>query len=368
MRSAQQAEYLPRLDHLRFFAAALVLLFHFFHLHVGDIRANNPLLSLVDEGHTGIGLFMVVSGFIFTLLARDHEVMYWQFIRNRVIRIYPLFVFAVFLSLFISTYNEHKNYGFDALLGWLVPFRSDTVPLAKYFIQLWTIWVEFQFYLLFPFLHSFVNRYGTRYLLGLIGLFILMRVLLFSITGSVRFVAYETIFGRMDQFLIGMVVARLYLRQRTICQNPLWLLAAGLLLVVAVHAFNRIDGFTNFNHPIWVIWTTCEGAFWGLFLIAYVNCRWSWPRPIEDWLARLGTISFSMYVMHNFVIAAVSPIVGVVGFSSKTALNVVLTGVTFALPAVVVVSAVTYFLIERPFLRYRRSYVRPAVLQGGANQ
>ena len=122
MRSAQPGEYVARLDHLRFYAAVLVLLFHFFHRYVGDMRANNALLSLVDEGHTGVGLFMVMSGFIFTLLAREREVVYWAFLRNRLIRIYPLFVFAVLLSLFIGTYNEHRNYGFDALVGWLMPF------------------------------------------------------------------------------------------------------------------------------------------------------------------------------------------------------------------------------------------------------
>jgi peptidoglycan/LPS O-acetylase OafA/YrhL len=358
MRSAQSSEYVVRLDHLRFLAAVLVLLFHFFHLHIGDMRANNPLLSLVDEGHTSVGLFMVMSGFIFTLLAREREVAYWAFLRNRLIRIYPLFVFAVFLSLFISTYNEHRNYGFDALVGWLVPFRSDTVPMAKYFIQLWTIWVEFHFYLLFPFLLAFANRYGLRYLVGLIGLFVLMRLLVFAITGSVRFVAYETIFGRMDEFLFGMIAARLHLGHRAFGKNPLWLLVAGMLVIATVHVFDRVAGFTDLNHPVWVIWTTCEGAMWGLFVIAYINCRWTLPRLVEDWLARLGTISFSMYVMHNLVIAAIGPVAGSVTFSAKATVNAIAVGGLIVLPAVVAVSAATYFLIERPFLRYRTSYLR----------
>lgn len=359
MRSAQSSEYILRLDHLRFLAAVLVLLFHYFHRHVGDIRASNPLLSLVDEGHTSVGLFMVMSGFIFTLLANQREVAYWAFLRNRFIRIYPLFVFAVFLSLFIGTYNEHRNYGLQALIGWLVPFRSDTVPMAKYFNHLWAIWVEFHFYLLFPFLLAFANRYGLRYLGALIGLFVIIRLLVFASTGSVRFVAYETIFGRMDQFLIGMIAARLHLRHRSFAMHPLWLLVAGMLVVATVHAFDRVAGFTDFDHPVWVIWTTCEGAMWALFVVAYINCRWAFPAVVEDWLARLGTISFSMYVMHNLVIAAIAPVAGSVGFSAKATVNAIAGGVLVVLPAVVAVSVVTYLLIERPFLRYRTSYLRP---------
>ena len=65
----QQHPYLSRLDHLRFLAASLVVLFHFFHFTHGDLKSGNPLVSLVDEGHTGTALFMVISGFIFTVIA-----------------------------------------------------------------------------------------------------------------------------------------------------------------------------------------------------------------------------------------------------------------------------------------------------------
>lgn len=129
MQTTQHA-YLSRLDHLRFFAAALVVLFHYFHTQIGDLRSGNPLISLVDEGHTGIALFMVISGFIFTLIAGNRHIRYAGFLKNRILRIYPLFVFAVFLQLFISTYNDHRNYGLLQLLSWLIPFRSETVPLT----------------------------------------------------------------------------------------------------------------------------------------------------------------------------------------------------------------------------------------------
>jgi peptidoglycan/LPS O-acetylase OafA/YrhL len=359
-----QAPYLERLDHLRFFAAALVVLFHFFHSYAPDLRANNPLMSLIDEGHTGIGLFMVISGFVFTWIAREREVGYAPFVFSRFVRIYPLFTFAVFLQLMISTYNEERNYGFLALLGWLMPFRSETVPLSQYFVQLWTIWVEFQFYLLFPFLHAFALRYGQRYLIALLGLFILTRALVFLATGSVRFLAYETIFGRMDQFLIGMLAAHLYLRRPGMAANPLWLAAAVALAVMGVHAFSRYVGYTDLQHPAWIVWTTVEALLWAGVLVAYLNARIAIPRQLERALAALGATSFSIYVMHNLVIAVLKRQVGLLPIGADTFTQALWTGLLLALPAVLALAALTYFLIERPFLGFRRRYVREPALPG----
>ena len=368
--------YLSRLDHLRFLAASLVVLFHFFHTKLGDLRSANPLVSFVDEGHTGIALFMVISGFIFTVIAGQREVRYFAFLRNRIIRIYPLFVFAVFLQLFISTYNDQRNYGFLQLLGWLMPFRSDTVPLSPQFVQLWTIWVEFQFYLIFPFLLLFSRRFGARYLWGLLLLLIVMRALVFAALGSVRFIAYETIFGRLDQFLIGMLVGRLWLARAggalagaKPSLSPLWLLLAGASLVLGLHCFSLYVGFSELASPLWVVWPPVEAAMWAAFMWAYLGTRWRGPLAlrtrVDTALAALGAMSFSIYVMHNLVISAYNarlPLLsffdllpGVYGPISHT----LATGLVVVLPMVLAVSTLTYWLIERPFLSLRGPYLKP---------
>ena len=366
MQTTQHA-YLSRLDHLRFFAAALVVLFHYFHTRQGDLRSGNPLISLVDEGHTGIALFMVISGFIFTLIAGNRHIHYAGFLKNRVLRIYPLFVFAVFLQLFISTYNDHRNYGFLQLLSWLIPFRSETVPLTPHFVQLWTIWVEFQFYLIFPFLLAFTRRSGSRYLWAWLGLLVLMRALVFATSGSVRFIAYETIFGRLDQFIIGMLLARLW-QARTPHgagsppgHSPLWLALASLAVLLGLHLFSRKVGFTDLASPFWIIWPGLEAALWAAFLWAYLQTRWPGPlalrRGVDRLLASLGAISFSIYVMHNLVIAAFKAQLPGLATGAGPVADALATGALLVLPAVLAVAAVTYHLIERPFLALRGPYL-----------
>jgi len=357
MRTAQ-APYLERLDHLRLLAAALVVCFHWFHRFIPDLRPNNPLLSLIDEGHTGIGLFMVISGFIFTVITHGARIDYTGFLRNRVLRIYPLFLFGVFVSLTIGTYNEHRNYGLLTFLEWALPFRASTVSESTYFVQLWTIWVEFQFYLLFPFFKAFAERHGARYLVGWIVMLVLIRAAIFALTGSVRFVAYESLLGRLDQFLIGMLAAGLYLNLPRVASNPLHLPAAALTVLALLHWFNRQGGHVRMDASWWIVWTTVEALAWAWVMLAWVNFRWRAPRIVESSLATLGAMSFSVYVMHNFVLAVLHKLIGVPALHPDPIAAAALSAVLVVLPLVLLAAWPTWMLVERPFLSLRGRYLR----------
>ena len=381
---SSNAAYLPRLDHLRFLAAVLVLMFHQFHQHVGDLRQGNALLTLIDEGHTGIGLFMVISGFILTVISGGQPVSWWPFMRNRVLRIYPLFVLAVFLQLFISTYHQHRNYGLLQLLSWLIPFRSETVPLSPYFVQLWTIWVEFQFYLLFPLLLVFVQRYGARHLWGLLLLLAVLRAIVWGADGQVRYLAYETIFGRLDQFIVGMLLGLWHVRRQARQAPPLshaWLLPATVALILGLHWFSLRVGFSELNSPVWVVWPLMEAALWAGVVAAYIGSASGCSAPaapaaqlsaasvsldespsrsigrlISRLVAGLGMLSFSVYVWHNLVIALVRQRVGLLPLGADATQQAILTGVLLVLPLTLALSWLSWKVVEKPFLSMRRPY------------
>ena len=252
-----------------------------------------------------------------------------------------------------------------------MPFRTETVPLTPHNDQHWTIWVEFQFYLIFPFLLAFSRRLGTRYLWAWLGLLILTRALVFAASDSVRFVAYETIFGRLDQFIIGMLLAHQWLQtSRAIASqpaghppgiSPLWLLLAALAVLLGVHAFSRKVGFSELASPFWIVWPGIEAALWAAFVWAYLLARWPGPlalrQPIDRALAALGAISFSTYVFHNLVIAAYNARLSPLTTGLGPVADAVATGALLILPSVLAISVITYHLIERPFLAMRGSYL-----------
>ena len=91
--------YNPQIDQLRFFAAILVFCFHF-QLEVqslGGIGLQGACWALITQGHTGVGLFFTLSGFLFMQIALTKDnIPFFPFIRNRFLRIFPLF-FVIFL-------------------------------------------------------------------------------------------------------------------------------------------------------------------------------------------------------------------------------------------------------------------------------
>lgn len=110
MRSSS-TKYFSRLDHLRLLAALMVLFWHsmryFKQVPTTELPAFWPL-SFAQEGHAGVALFMVLSGFIFQTLCRGKEVNYFEFIRNRVLRIAPLFIFWTLLYFYTSDVDPAK--------------------------------------------------------------------------------------------------------------------------------------------------------------------------------------------------------------------------------------------------------------------
>lgn len=369
MQSANIA-YMPRLDHLRFYAAFIVLLYHFFHPMLA--QQDNPLLLVVREGYGGVALFMVLTGFILTSICLGREVQYRAFLMNRLLRIYPLYIVAVCIAAFAFG-RQVDALSFVALATFLGNLSDVKLP---HFPHLWTIMVEFQFYLLFPLLMIFVRRVGLGYLAGILALFLSLRLLVFFLDGTVQDASYWTLLGRLDQFVLGMLLAVLHRQRPTLFANPVWLAVALLTLQGWLMTFVWWSGgYFGEGSPhspsiAWAFSPLLEGAAYGFVLLAYLHFRW--PLPASEAMQRLGaqasavfawlgTISYSLYVWH-FPFAMLHhrmmergwdmPIVGGVWY---------LEFLVVLLPAILAVSALSYYVIERPFLAMRVKYLAGAV-------
>jgi peptidoglycan/LPS O-acetylase OafA/YrhL len=323
---SKNIDYLARLDHLRFLAVVLVLFFHT-EFYVGT-RAF--FIPLIQQGHAGVALFMVISGMILTLIAYDKDIVTSRFYLNRILRIYPLFAVVV-------------------LVGWgspsaLLPLRSRP-DFGAVGGQMWSVIVELQFYLLFPFIYRF------RIWLPLL-LLIAIRCLLYSQAGTVHQLAYFTLLGNLDAFLVGMLVARLYKSGFT-CHAAVPAMIFVVINAVLYFAFR--DDFFHIelatrrdisNSPAWIIWPTVQAFLWGAFVLTYLTAA---RIPNSKMLESLGQWSFSIYAWH----------IAVLLLALKLKLDLHPYILAFGILLVTIaVSFFSYRIIERPFLSMRVRYLK----------
>jgi peptidoglycan/LPS O-acetylase OafA/YrhL len=362
--------YFPAVDHLRAFAALLIVFYHGLHVFSYDARfhqefatdhwlqAGNPLLAVLAEGHTAVSLFMVLSGFILTYGALDGGVDWRGFIRNRLLRTYPLFLLLVFAGICALP----QQFGWGSFLQTVfglanMPGALVTPPFSS---MLWTIAVEWQFYVLFPLLVAILKPAWTRQLIGLVAVLVLMRGAAVLVGGNPRDIAYTTILGRLDQFLIGMWAAWLF-RSRPLSRRAGGVLAGGALVAVVfvLWLFNAAGGWPVIA-PWKILWPTLEGILWAAFVIGYVDCANAATGLWSRVLAKIGEISYSIYLVHFVVIWTLVKLALPFAPSGRYVVDALLETLLVALPITLAVSSLTYRFVELPFLRLRGRYHRDA--------
>ena len=365
MRSSN-IEYIEALDHLRGFAALLIILYHGLHLISYKLRfdadftfnnwlqTKNIFAAVIIEGHTAVAFFMVLSGFIFTYGSYGKEIIYSKFIINRLLRTYPLFIFL----LFVGIYSFPERFNFVSFLQTLTGFAnaSNGLHLKSFTSMFWAIAVEWQFYILFPFLLVIAGRNGLRYLAGIILAFVLFRVLAFFEGANVRDLAYRTIIGRMDQFILGMFAGVFFLKHKP--EKPIWyflflISLSGIL--VSLFVFHKTGGWPAIK-AYKIFWPGVEGTLWSLFIVSYIYVSKKIPRFISKKLTLIGLISYSLYLVHCTIITIMINKGFYIRFGYMVKIDSLLNTFLFVIPATFLVSFITYNFIEKPFLNMRVLY------------
>jgi peptidoglycan/LPS O-acetylase OafA/YrhL len=156
---APTARHLPALDGVRGVAILLVFLYHFGGPFKGEPGLPQKLIRVgFAGGWIGVDLFFVLSGFLITrnLLSDtgDSRGTLLRFWRNRALRIFPLYyLFLIALSL-LGDVPDASYWLYYC--NWTQPFRL--AELGSVRSHLWSLAVEEQFYLLWPFAVLFSSR------------------------------------------------------------------------------------------------------------------------------------------------------------------------------------------------------------------
>lgn len=323
----------------------------------------------IGNAALGVHVFFVISGFLITtLLLREHEatgrISLKGFYIRRAWRILPAYYFYLAVILALAAAGALKltpaAFASAALFLWDYWPQADAWFLA----HLWSLAVEEQFYLLWPAVLLWALRRGGRRFalsvaLGVIVASPLVRVLTYLMGTALSGHVYYLFHTRADALMFGALGAlgagtapleRVYAAtSRHAWAAALFLLAISPLLSAAFRG-----GY------LYTVGYTLEGAAILLVLLwvsrnpAGVAGRLLNSRPA----VQVGVMSYSIYLWQTLFLEA--------GNRSLTGATPLVAGATpFNLLCIAALSTVSFYLVERTFLRVRDSVTPPASSSAG---
>jgi len=310
---------------LRGLAIIAVIFHHSFYtaFAYGKGSSQLPLIvqNIFSSGWLGVNLFFMLSGVVLFLpYARQTRHLSsasdaFSFYKHRFHRLMPLYWFACFVTLVFAT-----NFRLDdpRFYDWLVRFALVTFPFSQQTFFpvsngiLWSIGIEIWFSALFPLLIFLVHRFGWKpflvavFLLSfatrLAGQILLCQVDYGLILNSIS----DSVLGRLDDFVLGMLLAHLITRPESHRLFTLTNMLIGVLGIV-------------FTTELWGTWLGKGLPSWSaslfslplnlslFFVIGYLATPAKTGRTVirsffENRLFQmLGMMCYSLYVWHALI-------------------------------------------------------------------
>lgn len=350
------AHKMPQLDALRAFAVLSVLFAHF-------VWRPPYWLAIVPWAACGVQLFFVLSGFLITGILLDSRKQveagvsrFWmlrQFYTRRFLRIFPLYYAVVLVAWII------RLPGFTGTLGWNLSYLTNFYIVQKgAWIEaashLWTLSVEEQFYLVWPWVVLFLpSRWLLRTLIGVAIFAAGYRVLASTWLGPWVGI---TPFASFDCFGAGALLALAQRRERA--GNPrlrqilsviglslgVPLLISALVWHFPPQSIAGSVGLMNLAMPLLCMPLISRAAEGFTGIPGFLLTR----RPI----LYIGKISYGIYIFHV-------PVVYLINLNGSKWLNLLPLPIPKAavfFVATVTVAAISWHFFERPINQLKRLF------------
>ncbi|ARK09946.1 acyltransferase [Fibrella sp. ES10-3-2-2] len=399
MAQASNPIYFKGFNGVRFIAASAVIVHHIEEYKTVYLFGRDDLWArpfVYQLGRLGVALFFVLSGFLITYLLlaekqKTGKIAIRKFYIRRVLRIWPLYFLVVFLGLLVwpllpilhtppvmgDVYNQ---FGLKLLVyGMVLPNIAlalfDNVPMVSH---TWSIGVEEQFYLMWPWLVMSNNpKRVLKIVLSILGVLALW--FLYE-----RFVARPVYLGEesrqspfvllaffLAQFRIGCMAIGgvgawlLFSRQRVldyVFRRDVQIAVYSVLTVCIAFSIRPL----GFNYEFYAL-------FFCFMLLNLAGNPASLVKLDSPLTRFMGDISYGLYMYHPLLITLCmnsllllwpgSPVFG--DTASPVFMTLLYVG-SFVMTTLVAWLSYTYF--EKPFLSFKDRFAVVASSRGPVEQ
>lgn len=352
--------YRADIDGLRAIAVLLVVFFHAFPTRIAG-------------GFIGVDIFFVISGFLISSIIlkelKHNNFTILGFYKKRINRIYPALIVVLVTSIIASKFflftSEIIKFNLSTFFSTIFGANLYFLNTLNYFdnqaeshplLHLWSLGVEEQFYIFWPFLLIFVSKITSPKAIVLI-----VSILVLSFLTNILFVEthqsavfylpftrfWELGFGSLCAYLIRKPFFTDALHKQTLFLNPDLISITGLLLIVLGVFVTKADSF----FPGWYALLPVIGS--GLIILTGDKSNFAKQLIANKLFVFIGLISYPLYLWHWPILAF--------GHIQLGYLMVGPIKVSLILLSIVLAIA-TYYLVEIP-LRFKiKNEAKPLLL------
>jgi peptidoglycan/LPS O-acetylase OafA/YrhL len=350
-RTTQNNHFLPLWDGLR---AVAILLVFFQHLlqeliktgGISGVIENFIVIKLIAEATIGVELFFVISGFLLTLqfkknyLFKINSTTLKNFYFRRLIRIgMPYFIHLIIIFIILIVGGE--------LVSKLMPILFEHIFFITNITEgrfsenllntvLWSVEIEMQFYIILPFLASFiVLDKDKRFIVLILSIFIIFFIKHLLIIKYNNFPT--TILDYFPYFVVGILLSDICYEKKeknNYIYDVLCIFSISLMLLVF-----QVSIISRSLVVTFLLFITIFSMYHSLFIKKIIKTKI---------LLFIGGISYSFYLWHLPVLKYISkycefPTLDL-GYLNYFALFFI-----YLIP-VLIISSLMYLLIEKPFM------------------
>ena len=331
-------KYRKDIDGLRAISVIAVILFHF---------------GLLERGYLGVDVFFVISGYLITGIIYSKSLVgkfsIKDFYIRRVRRILPLVLLITVVALIVGVFkmlpDDLENlaqsiiatnfFGNNILAVLTTKNYWDVVNEFKPLMHTWSLGVEEQFYMVYPFLFMVLIKFGKKPILFFLFSLTVSSMIIFFIEPK-EYLKFYLIPYRFFELSIGGIVA-IVLHNKLIKHNFSVVLILLLLVLLGVSKLNISDSVALIGTVIVTV----------LFLISDNSTTRIASLLLENRLVVfIGLLSYSLYMWHQVILSYARYFVFErIGGEELCYISAL----------ILVTSMLSYYLVERP-MRYKLSF------------
>lgn len=364
--------YFENLDVLRFFAAIIVVIAHAYEGWLGwyskpgfmTTNGDNKTFSTFGEhlhigitnGGFGVDVFFLISGFLITyILLKEKErfskINIPKFFIRRAFRIWPAYFLVIALAPICVKLVNFAEPSYLPNLLFYNNFHAIATKIWEYpFAHLWSICVEEHFYLIWPFVISFINiKHLGKVFIAFLVISILSRIYFFTYNYDYLHLYLNTI-SRIDVLIMGSLYALYYNKYGFTLQTPKLVRIGIYLIFIIVYFLYPVYEYNTLFNAAFKKYFYCGIIGFGMMNFLF-NPSPLFQIPFKKLFNYLGKISYGIYLFSNVLIPIV--VVKFMYVYQTTNMHIYFL-LNFVLS--IGISALVYELYEKQFLKIKKHF------------